>query len=81
LVTTYRQVDGNEWIVGEMMKGVDVLASNVPGPNPALCRGRHGRAVPCLRPAGAALRIRLFSYDGAGNLGITTDARPSPIAS
>jgi diacylglycerol O-acyltransferase / wax synthase len=62
-------------ILGGMMKGVDVLASNVPGPNFAL----YVAGVKVERfhafgpPAGAALNVTLFSYDGTVNLGITTD--------
>jgi WS/DGAT/MGAT family acyltransferase len=64
-----------QWILGGMMKGVDVLASNVPGPNFPLyvagvkIDGFHAFGP----PAGAALNITLFSYDGCVNLGITTD--------
>jgi WS/DGAT/MGAT family acyltransferase len=64
-----------QWILGGMMKGVDVLASNVPGPNFALYVA--GAKVESFHafgpPAGAALNITLFSYDGNVNLGITTD--------
>jgi hypothetical protein len=64
-----------QWVLGGMMKGVDVLASNVPGPNFPL----YVAGVKVVRfhafgpPAGAALNITLFSYDGQVNLGITTD--------
>jgi diacylglycerol O-acyltransferase len=63
------------WILGGMMKGVDVLASNVPGPNFAL----YVAGVKVERfhafgpPAGAALNVTLFSYDGQVNLGISCD--------
>lgn len=63
------------WILGGMMKGVDVLASNVPGPNfPLYVAGvkvEHFHAFG--PPAGAALNVTLFSYDGNVNLGISTD--------
>ncbi len=57
------------------MKGVDVLASNVPGPNfPLYVAGvKVDRFHAFGPPAGAALNITLFSYDGSINLGITTD--------
>jgi hypothetical protein len=58
-----------------MMKGVDVLASNVPGPNfPLYVAGvRVERFHAFGPPAGAALNVTLFSYDGTVNLGITID--------
>jgi WS/DGAT/MGAT family acyltransferase len=64
-----------QWILGGMMKGVDVLASNVPGPNfPLYVAGvKVERFHAFGPPAGAALNITLFSYDGSVNLGITTD--------
>jgi hypothetical protein len=62
-------------VLGGMMKGVDVLASNVHGPNfPLYVAGvRIERFHAFGPPAGAALNITLFSYDGCVNLGITTD--------
>jgi WS/DGAT/MGAT family acyltransferase len=64
-----------QWILGGMMKGVDVLASNVPGPNfPLYVAGAKVERFHAFGPpAGAALNITLFSYDGTVNLGITTD--------
>ncbi len=64
-----------QWVLGGMMKGVDVLASNVPGPNfPLYVAGvKVDRFHAFGPPAGAALNITLFSYDGSINLGITTD--------
>jgi hypothetical protein len=58
-----------------MMRGVDVLASNVPGPNfPLYVAGvKVERFHAFGPPAGAAVNITLFSYDGTVNLGITTD--------
>ena len=63
-------------IIGGMMKGVDVLASNVAGPP---CRvylaGVHVEEFYAFGPpAGAALNITLFSYDGTVHLGVTTDS-------
>ena len=66
----------SRWVIGGMMKGVDVLASNVPGPPfPLYLAGARIEEFYAFGPpAGAALNITLFSYDGSVNLGITTDA-------
>lgn len=63
------------WILGGMMKGVDVLASNVPGPDfPLYVAGVKVEQFHAFGPpAGAALNVTLFSYDGSINLGISTD--------
>lgn len=64
------------WIVGGMMKGVDVLASNVPGPPfPLYLAGaKVEQFFGFGPPAGAALNVTLFSYDGSIWLGITSDS-------
>jgi diacylglycerol O-acyltransferase / wax synthase len=66
----------SRWLLGGMMLGVDVLASNVPGPPfPLYLAGaKIERFVALGPPAGAALNITAFSYDGALQLGVTTDA-------
>jgi WS/DGAT/MGAT family acyltransferase len=66
----------SRWIIGGMMKGVDVLASNVPGPPfPLYLAGSQiERFVAFGPPAGASLNVTMFSYDGTINLGITSDA-------
>jgi diacylglycerol O-acyltransferase len=66
----------SRWILGGMMLGVDVLASNVPGPPfPLYLAGaKIDRFVAFGPPAGAALNITAFSYDGDIHLGVTTDA-------
>lgn len=63
------------WIIGGMMKGVDVLASNLPGPPiPLYLAGsRIERFAGFGPPAGAALNVTLFSYDGRATLGVTVD--------
>jgi diacylglycerol O-acyltransferase len=68
------------WVIGGMMKGVDVLASNVPGPNfPLYLAGvRVEHFVAFGPPAGAALNVTLFSYRSTVYLGITTDAAAIP---
>jgi WS/DGAT/MGAT family acyltransferase len=64
-----------QWVLGGMMQGVDVLASNVPGPNfPLYVAGAKIEQFHAFGPpAGAAINVTLFSYDGKVNLGITTD--------
>ena len=66
----------SRWIIGGMMKGVDVLASNVPGPPfPLYLAGAKVEQFYAFGPpAGASMNITLFSYDGKVWLGITTDA-------
>jgi hypothetical protein len=66
----------SRWIIGGMMLGVDVLASNVPGPPfPLYLAGtKVEQFVAFGPPAGAALNITAFSYDGILQLGVTTDA-------
>lgn len=66
----------SRWIIGGMMCGVDVLASNVPGPPfPLFLAGaKVEQFVAFGPPAGAALNVTGFSYDGTFQLGITTDA-------
>ena len=61
-------------IIGGMMKGVDVLASNVAGPPcPLYLAGEHVEEFYAFGPpAGAALNITLFSYDNTVHLGVTT---------
>jgi len=57
------------------MKGVDVLASNVPGPQcPLYVSGvRIEEFYAFGPPAGAAVNVTLFSFDGAASLGVTID--------
>ncbi len=63
-------------VIGGMMKGVDVLASNVAGPPcPLYLAGEHVQEFYAFGPpAGAALNITLFSYDNTVHLGVTTVA-------
>ena len=69
-------VPAARWIIGGMMKGVDVLASNVPGPNfPLYLAGaRVNHFVAFGPPAGAALNVTLFSYQQTVYLGVSTDS-------
>ena len=63
-------------VIGAMMKGVDVLASNVAGPPcPLYLAGVHVEEFYAFGPpAGAALNITLFSYDNTVHLGVTSVA-------
>jgi WS/DGAT/MGAT family acyltransferase len=63
-------------IIGGMMKGVDVLASNVAGPPcPLYLAGEHVEEFYAFGPpAGAALNVTLFSYDKTVHLGVTSVA-------
>jgi hypothetical protein len=63
-------------VIGGMMKGVDVLASNVAGPPcPLYLAGEHVEEFYAFGPpAGAAVNITLFSYDNTVYLGVTTVA-------
>jgi len=63
-------------IIGGMMKGVDVLASNVAGPPcPLYLAGEHVEEFYAFGPpAGAALNVTLFSYDNTVHLGVTSVA-------
>ena len=64
-------------VIGGMMKGVDVLASNVPGPPiPLFLAGAQIEEFYSFGPpAGAALNVTLFSYDGEITFGLTIDGR------
>ena len=62
-------------IVGGMVKGSDVVITNIPGPEQSISIG--GAEVTELYPfaptGGAALNIGLLSYDGVGYFGINMD--------
>ena len=62
-------------IAGSLMKGVDVAATNVPGPPiPVYCAGSKVEAlIPFAPKAGAAVNIGLMSYDGVAYVGINCD--------
>ncbi|MDJ0771644.1 MAG: wax ester/triacylglycerol synthase family O-acyltransferase [Ilumatobacter sp.] len=65
-----------KWIVGGMMKGVDILASNVQGPPfPLYLAGAKVDEFYAMGPpAGASVNITMFSYDGVASFSITSDA-------
>jgi WS/DGAT/MGAT family acyltransferase len=62
-------------IIGSMMKGVDVLISNVPGPQfPVWVAGSRVEALYGFGPlGGAAINVTLFSYDGMLDIGVNSD--------
>lgn len=67
---------------GGMMKSVDFITSNVPGPNfPVWMSGaRILEMIPFAPLAGAAVNATLFSYDGEARVGVASDrvAVPDP---
>lgn len=62
-------------LAGAMMKALDFVTSNVPGPRfPVYMSGaRIERMYPFGPTAGAAVNITLFSYDGVAQVGINAD--------
>ncbi|MEM8620219.1 MAG: wax ester/triacylglycerol synthase domain-containing protein [Actinomycetota bacterium] len=62
-------------LLGSMMQGSDVTASNVPGPQfPVWSAGAKVEEFYAFGPlAGSAINITLFSYDGSVSLAIHTD--------
>lgn len=69
-------------VVGAMMKAVDFVTSNVPGPPFPVYMGgaRIERMFPFGPPAGATVNVTLFSYDGVSQIGVRSDpvAVPDP---
>jgi hypothetical protein len=67
-------------VTGAMMKAVDFVTSNVPGPPfPVYMSGaRIERMFPFGPPAGAAVNITLFSYDGVAQVGVRSDPAAVP---
>ncbi len=62
-------------LAGSLMKGVDVAATNVPGPGFGvyLCGARVTGLVPFAPKSGAAINIGLLSYDGHAFVGVNSD--------
>ena len=58
-----------------MLKAVDFVTSNVPGPSFSvyMSGARIEHMFPFGPPAGAAVNITLFSYDGTAHIGINAD--------
>lgn len=67
-------------VIGAMLKGVDFLASNVPGvPMPMWLEGaKVERFFPFGPTAGAAVNITLMSYNGTCCIGVNMDAAAIP---
>lgn len=67
-------------VVGTMLKGVDFLASNVPGvPMPMWLEGvKVRRFFPFGPTAGSAVNVTLMSYDGTCCIGVNSDAKAIP---
>ncbi len=67
-------------VIGAIMKGVDFLASNVPGvPTPMWLEGqRVVRFFPFGPTAGSAVNITLMSYNGTCCIGVNSDAAAIP---
>lgn len=62
-------------MTGAMMKAVDFVTSNVPGPpSPVfMCGARIERMYPFGPTAGSAVNITLFSYAGIAQVGVNAD--------
>jgi len=67
---------------GGMLKSVDFVTSNVPGPRfTVYVAGAKILAMIPFGPAsGAAMNVTLFSYDGMAHVGITSDTAAAPDA-
>jgi diacylglycerol O-acyltransferase / wax synthase len=67
-------------VIGAMLKGVDFLASNVPGvPIPMWLEGQQvERFFPFGPTAGSALNITLMSYNGVCCMGVNSDSAAVP---
>jgi diacylglycerol O-acyltransferase len=78
-----RRLPGVPAVLGRVLRSLDMLASNVPGP-PAvlyLAGARVERMVPFGPRSGAALNATLLSYNDSVEIGINTDptAIPDPM--
>ncbi|MDX1649946.1 MAG: wax ester/triacylglycerol synthase family O-acyltransferase, partial [Myxococcota bacterium] len=67
-------------LFGSMLKAVDFVTSNVPGPPfPVFASGAHVERMVGFGPlSGSALNVTLFSYDGGAALGISSDRTAVP---
>jgi WS/DGAT/MGAT family acyltransferase len=67
-------------LVGSMLKAIDFVTSNVPGPSFTVYASgaRVARMVGFGPLSGAAVNVTAFSYDGTLQLGITMDAAAVP---
>jgi diacylglycerol O-acyltransferase len=69
-------------LVGGMLKAIDFVTSNVPGPRfPVYLAGaKIERMFPFGPPAGAAVNVTLYSYDGVCQIGVNCDRAAVPDA-
>lgn len=69
-----------ERVAGSLMKGVDLTATNVPGPPiPIYTCGTRVTAMAAFAPkSGAAINIGLLTYNGTASLGINSDPAAVP---
>jgi WS/DGAT/MGAT family acyltransferase len=69
-------------ILGGMLKAIDFVTSNVPGPRfPVYLAGaKIERMFPFGPPAGAAVNVTLYSYDGVCQVGVNCDRAAVPDA-
>ncbi len=69
-------------LIGGMLKAIDFVTSNVPGPRfPVYLAGaRIERMFPFGPPAGAAVNVTLYSYDGVCQIGMNCDRAAVPDA-
>jgi WS/DGAT/MGAT family acyltransferase len=69
-------------LLGGMLKAIDFVTSNVPGPRFAVYLGgaKIERMFPFGPPAGAAVNVTLYSYDGTCHIGVNCDRAAVPDA-
>jgi WS/DGAT/MGAT family acyltransferase len=69
-------------LLGSMLKAIDFVTSNVPGPRfPVYLAGaKIERMFPFGPPAGAAVNVTLYSYDGVCQIGVNCDRAAVPDA-
>jgi len=69
-------------LIGGMLKAIDFVTSNVPGPRfPVYLAGaKILRMFPFGPPAGAAVNVTLYSYDGVCQVGVNCDRAAVPDA-
>ena len=69
-------------LLGGMLKAIDFVTSNVPGPRFAvyLAGAKIERMFPFGPPTGAAVNVTLYSYDGVCQIGVNCDRAAVPDA-
>jgi WS/DGAT/MGAT family acyltransferase len=69
-------------LLGGMLKAIDFVTSNVPGPRFAvyLAGAKIERMFPFGPPSGAAVNVTLYSYDGVCQIGVNCDRAAVPDA-